>query len=243
MTKAEPSFAGALRFGSTTVPYTVRRQDRVDLSISVLPDLRVEVLAPRGRPRSEIEAKLMARSAWILRQQLRFRDLHPLPSQKRYVAGESFRYLGRQYRLRLIKHDRSAVVLQRPYLIVQLGPGSDRARTVVERRVKKWYEGRSRMMLPRYFASAVKAHPVLNAQPVSLQVRRMKTRWGSCTRNGVITLNPELIQASPACIEYVIVHELCHRHVMHHGPAFERLLQLLLPDWRERRVRLNRFSQ
>lgn len=223
------------------MPYTVLRQDRADLSISVLPDLRVEALAPRGRPRSAIEAKLMSRSAWILRQQLRFRDLHPLPIQKRYVAGESFRYLGRQYRLRLTKSDRSVVVLQRPFLVVELDRDSDRTRTAVERLVKKWYDDRSRAMLPRYFARALKCHPVLNAQPVNLRLRRMKSRWGSCTRNGVITLNCELVQASPACIEYVIMHELCHLREMNHGAAFERLLSRVMPDWKTRRERLNQI--
>ena len=239
MTKAEPSFAGALRFGSTTVPYTVRRQNRSDLSISVLPDLRVEVLAPRDRPRSEIEAKLVARSAWILRQQLRFRDMHPLPIQKKYVAGESFRYLGRQYRLRVVRGDSRSVALQRPFLVVELDRSSGRSRAAIEQLVMMWYTNRSRLLLPRYFERVMKNHPNLGAQDIQLRVRRMKVRWGSCSPNGVITLNPELIQTSPRCIEYVIVHELCHLRIMNHGPSFQQMISRAMPDWKVRRDEIN----
>ena len=95
-------------------------------------------------------------------------------------------------------------------------------------------------MLPKYFARVVETHPSLGDKQMEVRVRAMRRRWGSCTPNGTITLNPELIQASAACIEYVIVHELCHRRLLHHGPAFFRLLWTVLPDWQSRREALNR---
>jgi predicted metal-dependent hydrolase len=67
----------------------------------------------------------------------------------------------------------------------------------------------------------------------------MKNRWGSCTSEGRILLNPDLIIAPKQCIEYVIVHELCHLQEHNHGPAFYRLLNKLMPDWEQRRERLN----
>lgn len=225
------------QFGGSTLEYTLRRQRRVDLKITVHPDLSVEVCAPTQRSDSEIEAKVRAKGSWITKQRLRFETLHPLPVAKNYVSGESFRYLGRQYRLRLVERSVPAVALRRPFLVVEHRPeatGQD-----VEQMVLGWYRARADIMLPRYVDQAYSAYPTLRPHVGPLRIRRMARRWGSCTPRGVISLNPDLMQASPACIEYVIVHELCHRHQMNHGQSFHRLLSELMPDWRQRRERLN----
>ena len=235
MIAPDPATTRTFTFGRMRLEYTVRRQERTDLAITVHPDLRIEVLAPAHRSDSEIEAKVRARGTWIMRQRLRFEALHPLPLDKRFVAGESFRYLGRQYRLSVSVGGESEVALRRPYLMVRAPEIAD-----VEALVRSWYRGRAHSMLPRYFVRVVEAHPALGTPSVDVRVRAMRRRWGSCTPNGTITLNPELIQASAACIEYVIVHELCHRRLLHHGPAFFRLLWTVLPDWQSRREALNR---
>jgi predicted metal-dependent hydrolase len=226
------------RFGGRTLEYSLRRQRRADLRITVHPDMSIEVCAPEHRTDAEIEAKVIAKGAWIVRQQLRFETFHPLPTPKRYIAGESFRYLGRQYRLRIVRGDEPKVALRRPFLVVE-HPQKTR-RSTVERLVQGWFKVRSSSALPRYVEQVLTTYPSLKAHAGPIRIRRMNRRWGSCTATGVITLNPELIQAAPSCIEYVIVHELCHLHEMNHGKSFHRLLSEIMPDWQRRRERLNR---
>lgn len=67
----------------------------------------------------------------------------------------------------------------------------------------------------------------------------MKTRWDSCSRAGEIWLNPRLIQAPRACIDYVIIHEFCHLQEHNHGKRYYALLDRALPEWRELRQKLN----
>jgi len=69
----------------------------------------------------------------------------------------------------------------------------------------------------------------------------MKLRWGSCSANGNIILNPELIKAPKACIEYVIIHELCHLLHRNHTKAFFALQSRVMPDWEKWKNKLENF--
>ena len=74
-----------------------------------------------------------------------------------------------------------------------------------------------------------------------LSLRAMRTRWASLSPSGMLSVNPDLIRAPVTCIDYVLVHELCHLECPHHGPAFWRLLSRRMPDWPERKARLERM--
>ena len=74
-----------------------------------------------------------------------------------------------------------------------------------------------------------------------LRVRKMKNRWGSCSLQGFININLDLIQTPLVCIEYVIAHELCHYVEFNHSPRFHRLMDEVMPDWQERKKILDAF--
>ena len=81
--------------------------------------------------------------------------------------------------------------------------------------------------------------PILSVKAGKLAYRNMKTRWGSCQPStGRICINVRLALYPPECLEYVVVHELCHLIVPGHGPAFQRILTQVMPDWRVRRAKL-----
>lgn len=79
--------------------------------------------------------------------------------------------------------------------------------------------------------------------PITLKLRTMKSRWGSCAwGKGVVTLNRRLYFAPPECLEYVALHELCHLLVHDHSPRFHRLLDRLMPDWKTRKAKLEGWN-
>ena len=86
------------------------------------------------------------------------------------------------------------------------------------------------------------ALPFLGNARKRIRVRPMKARWGICSPTGLLTLNPDLVKTPSPCVDYVIAHELCHLKIHAHSPAFHRLLDQTLPDWRKRRSRLNTFG-
>ena len=228
-------------WGSTEIPYRYRFGRAKTLAITVRPDLAVEVTAPIGTPLERIRAKVCKRGAWIRQAWREFECFHPLQSPREYVPGETHRYLGRQYRLRAIPGPIAGVVLRRGYLDVTTPDHPSPA--VLGHLVRTWYADRA----GEVFAERLKAcHRLAAVEGIplpTLLVRRMTHRWGSCTPAGRIILNLELLKASRECIDYVVMHELCHLAEHNHSPKFWRLLQRLMPDWEDRKKRLNALGE
>lgn len=81
--------------------------------------------------------------------------------------------------------------------------------------------------------------PILDVKPGTIVYRNMKTRWGSCQPStGRICINTRLALYPPECLEYVVVHELCHLLVANHGSDFKELMTRVMPDWKDRQRRL-----
>jgi hypothetical protein len=106
--------------------------------------------------------------------------------------------------------------------------------------VEAWYLAHAKERFARSVAESAARLGMRLASPPQMQLRRMPKRWGSWTRRGVIYLNPELVKAPGSCIDYVVTHELCHLVHGHHGPAFFALLSRAMPDWEQRKLRLER---
>lgn len=225
-----------LAWGEQTISYHLLLEARSDLAITVDPDLRVTVRAPDSKPADKIQQRVYAKRAWIARQLRDFEQYHPLPESRRFVAGETHWYLGRQYRLRLVNGPPSVRCSAGRLIVAVRDP---KISPSVRATLQTWYNARARVVFGERLSEVLQTVPRLGGTTPQLRVRRMKTRWGSCTSSGTITLNTELVGASKACIDYVIVHELCHLIVPTHSPRFFRLLDRCMPDWKRQRDRLN----
>lgn len=233
-----PSRQLAIQYGRKQIEYQLSYSARKTLAIDVHPDLSVVVMAPKNTDDSAVEEKMHKRASWIIQQQRFFENYLPTIPPRRYVSGESHRYLGRQYRLRVHEGNEDVVKMARGQINVFLTDSSQKKS--IKTLVKAWYRHRAEVVFRESFdAMAVKAKRY-DIDLDSFDLRRMKNRWGSCTKEGRILLNPDLIIAPKMCIEYVIVHELCHLKEHNHSPAFYRLLLTLMPDWERRRERLNK---
>jgi len=229
----------SFQYGEREIRYDIVRRPRRTLEITVAPDSSVVVAAPQDVIHSAIEAKLRKRARWILGQQRYFSQFLPRTVERRYVSGETHLYLGRQYRLKVIQGAEEGVKLIHGYILVHTERAKDQA--VVRDLVNGWYRQRALIKFPEriehclgLFANAERF------QPERLTVRVMTRRWGSMSPAGHLLLNSRLVQAPVHAIDYVIAHELCHRAHPHHGPAFYALLDGVMPDWRLRKLRLER---
>lgn len=204
------------------------------IRISVRPDGMVTVKAPFRVGRTDLLNIVQRRRNWIEAKR-RFFQARTLPPPRLWAEGEYFYYVGRPFCLcfgapvRPGRRRGAVAGLQGRKLMLR--PGSATLTPdVVRRAVEKWRQSLAeklfRHRLARLYA---KFGGRLGVPCPSLRVRSLKRRWGSCSARGVVTLARQLSAAPLACVDYVIVHELCHLRHMNHGPGFHALLEELLP--------------
>ena len=234
-----------LRYGALTIPFHIESGPRRRLSITVFPDLRLRVLAPEDATTEAVLERVDRRAKWIAKQWRFFQEVAPPTPPRLYISGETHLYLGRQYRLKVRSveaHEAESVKLAGRFFWIATRDRSDTART--KKLLDAWYEAHAKTIFAARLERCLAEARGLGLETApSFVVRRMAKRWGSCTASEKILLNLELIQTPVACIDYVIVHELCHLKAHHHGKEFYELLTRCLPDWESRKKRLEEFGR
>jgi len=234
---------GTIQLGSKQIDFRLEYSDRKTLGITVTPNLFVYVKAPIDTSIERVKEKLLKKAPWIIRQQSYFLTFHPKTPARRFVGGETHLYLGRQYRLKVIceklKVKSEEVKLHGRSLEVYT-----QDRNKVKELVEEWYllkaKDKFHQIAKPLFEEFVKNHN-LSQFTFHLSLKKMPTRWGSCTPKGKIILNPELIKAPKGCIEYVIIHELCHLVHHNHTQKFIDLKTKEMQDWEKWKMKLEKL--
>lgn len=237
-----PAGEHVVQYGTTPIRFDLLYSKRKLLAIHVYPDCSVVVDAPLNTPLDQIQTLVLKRGGWVLRQLRQFEDYAParlLP--RRFVSGESWSYLGRQYRLKVQQGTVERVSLSRYWITVTVSDPANRER--VEELLMSWYRRQAQKVFTERWAEVT---PRVSAfgitPPETFKLRSMKSRWGSCSSKGNISLNVKLVQVDVELIDYVILHELCHLREFNHSRAFYALLDKVIPDWREKRAKLNKYE-
>ena len=211
------------------------KKDVKHINLKVKPSGEVILTAPTDSDERDIEYVLKKRAEWI-EKKVAFFDAHREVTQKKYVSGENFRYLGRNYRLKVIESKEVGVKLQRGYLQVFV---KNTANIESKKKLlRAWYKEKAQI----HFMKAIEKYkPIVKQEIETVRIREMKSRWGSCNPSkGYINLNLKLIEKPTECIEYVVFHELAHLVHTDHSVKFYNYLTLFMPDWRKRKARLEK---
>jgi len=222
-----------VQFGTRRIEYRLHRSDRKRLRIVVSPELIVDVYAPTDAEIDQINVLIRKKAAWIARKLDKLEDYHPLPAPTRYLSGETVVYLGRQYRLKIENGPPQWAKLLGRFLWVWVEDKTDTK--MIKQAVVSWYRQRAHEVFGRKLKKCLEIASRHGVPEPLITVRSMLRRWGSCSRSGRITLNIKLVQVPVHCIEYVIMHELCHLQHHNHAKSFYSLLSRCLPDWQKRK--------
>jgi predicted metal-dependent hydrolase len=230
-----------MALGTETIHVAVRWDERVRARLVVKPSGEVEARVPAGTSRDVVHEFVRVRTRWILKQRDYFDRYRPVDPPRRYVNGETVRYLGRQYRLRIGQAGESSAKLQGRYLVIDVPDVRDTS--AVRDMCRAWYSSRANDVVRRRMAHCAASAARHGISTSVLQFRWMTQRWGSFSKAGRLTINPVLVIAPTDVIDYVLTHELCHTVHANHGRAFYRLLATVMPDWEARRERLDRLGR
>lgn len=223
-------------YGSKIIDYHLYYCDRRTMEIAVQPDSLIIVKAPMDSDLLTIEKKINKRARWIIRQLNYFKQFTPKTPSRCYVNGETHLYLGKQYRLKIAMGTEDSVKLSRGFFQItcrdKLTPG------IAQKLLNRWYLEKAFL---QFNESMERCWPKFNkfdfTKP-SISIKRMQKRWGSLTDKGTVILNVDLVKAPKECIDYVVIHELCHLKYNFHGPDFYKLLDSMSPGWEKIKKKL-----
>jgi len=226
--------SGHSQLGDLWITFTKKSVKNIHLSVHP-PDGRVTLVAPTGTRLEVARAYAASRLGWIRKQQ------EALAGQARetprlYVNRESHSVWGRRYLLAVEERaSKPSVRLDHRRITLCVRPGSDVAKRAAA--MHEWHKTLLHEAVPPLIE---KWAGRLGVTVTGYFLRRMKTKWGSCTpRRGFIRLNTELVKKPMDLLEYVVVHELIHLIEPTHNDEFVRLLTKHYPSWREARAELN----
>lgn len=221
------------------IEVAVERKPIKNLHLAVYPpDARVHVSAPDYLADNDIRSFLLTKWDWVEEQRRSIQE-QARQTKRQYITGESHYVLGQRYRLRVVEESRVAHSLhkQGEWLVMTVQPG-----TATHNRgelLREFLRGELKLVLDNIVPRLAKS---LNEDNVTWEVKQMKTQWGSCIeKKRHLILNLELARVPQDCIEYVVIHELCHLRVAKHNKIFELLMTQRMPLWRSLRQRLNEF--
>ena len=248
---------GVFIYGNDTICYDVIRKPKPSdtakkiarkVVIKVHPDQRVVASVPHDASEDAISDAMHKRARWIWQSINDFAKQKDTVLHKRYVSGETQFYLGKRYVLKVIVDTEKVpnVKLSRGKLNVTIK--DETSKSIDDRVLKikplidKWYQHKAKAIFHERLAELLPKATWVTGIP-SFRVMAMKKQWGSCSSKGNLMLNPHLVKAPKECIDYVILHELCHIAEHNHSERFWRLLTQVMPNWKEVKAKLDDMAE
>ncbi len=218
------------------IEFTLIRKDVKNININVKPDLTILVSAPSKLQEEKVKEFVLKKRKWIKKNINYFKKNRPTPkTKKEYISGETFRYLGKQYRLKVIEDENEeGVKYFRGFIYLNIKNKNDIKSK--EDLIKDWYHVREEILFNQSLNRMYKLIKKYDIEKPTIKPRKLKSRWGSCNKSkNEILLNSDLIEAPKFAIDYVVLHELIHFKYDNHNKDFFNLLTALMPDWEMRK--------
>jgi predicted metal-dependent hydrolase len=235
----------SIQYGNKKIRFKIERSNRrKTVGIYIDPKEGVLIRTPLFLKANDIDEIVRKRARWIIEKQELMKNIDQLYSFKEFVSGEGFPYLGRRYRLKVIrsaseKEGQCNLINGRFMVEIDRALNGKRYTRTVKKALITWYEKHAKEKLlerVKLYASQ------MGTWPERIEIKNHKRRWGSCSHDRIVRLNWKIIMAPMTILDYVIVHELCHLIHPHHSAQFWQKVQTIIPDYATRRDKLKEIS-
>lgn len=197
------------------------------------PDGRVTLSSPPEFDLEKLRVYAATKLSWIKKERKKILS-QEREGIKLYVTRESHQFLGKRYLLEVVESGRPKLILLQNKMLLRAVKGATTEQK--EKTLYNWY----RKQLREIVEGLSKKHAAkMGIDEYNIGIRKMRTKWGSCTVDKRLWFNVELAKKPLECIEYVVVHELVHILEKHHNKRFILLMDEYLPNWRLRKKELN----
>ena len=223
---------------------SIRYSNRKTIGICVRNDKKVVITAPFGTDFAYIQSVIDRKSRWIakkLKKMERYRTMEPI---KEYTSGQTVKILGRDYMIKVSQipdFEEEQIVQEQKIIKVYVHDRNQKEH--INLLMEDWYRNKALLYLAQKFEKCYAKIKKYHIAKPFYYLRYMKNRWGSCTSKGTIFLNPVIFQLPSHCIEYIIMHELCHLKHHNHSRKFYQFLDTVMPEWQEHAQALDSFLQ
>ncbi len=201
------------------------RSKRRTIAIIIERDGALTIRAPMRISQAQVISFVQEKSDWIIRTRARLKSIVQTPA-KQYVDSETFLFLGSSYNLKLVKPKRPSLQFDNGFTL------SHTAQKRGEPTFTRWYKERAYDVISERVAQYARQY---NFTPKQVKITSAKTRWGSCSPNGILNFTWRLVMAPLDVIDYVVVHELVHLRVKNHSSKFWKVVESIYPEYKKQR--------
>ena len=240
-----------IKYNDETIQLHIIRSKRKTVCMSINKDGSVIVKAPLRYPTDkEIFDFVEQKIDWVLKQREIQEDREDMRLVRRFETDYSFPYLGEERLVEMqkgkktqISYENGTIIIKTPYYDALLkdyeAEENKPAIAKLQSELKKWYKKQA----ADYVTKRVEYYKdIIGVTVNSVSIKSRKSQWGSCDSNGDITFSWRLVMARPDAIDYVVIHELCHRKHMDHSSEFWNQVQTYMPDYKKQKQWLEENS-
>lgn len=218
---------GIITINGKDLKYNLLRSCRRSVMAKICKDGTVEVRAPLLYTVNDMSKFLQQHWRWLTNHYDKIVE-NAESQNKKFISGETHYYLGGKYELKVVGSDSNSVKIVDNYLIVNC-----KSDELVEKTLLNWYKKMAVKKFNELLPPIIESFRKYNVSPQKFTIRDMKSRWGSYSRQGNISLNLQLIKLNENCIRQVMVHEMCHLVYFDHQAGFYSLMDKEFPEWKK----------
>lgn len=216
------------------ISYTIKRSKRKTISIYVERDGTVSVLAPQQMADEELETAIKSKEYLLYKHLAEWEDLNRSRVVREYVNGQSFLYLGRNYRLQFVEEQDVPLKLQNGYFKLR-----QKDRLKAQQHFIQFYKSRG---LPHIVRRVKRYQEKMDVEPKLIRIMELQHRWASCTIDGNLNFHWKCLMAPGSVLDYIVVHELAHIKHHDHSPHFWKEVEKIMPRYDEQVKWLREFG-